>query len=861
MSVRALDPVRSVKVKLGVLVGASVTLASVIATIGAGAGVPIWLGIPVTIAVALAVTQLLAVGMTSPLREMTAAARRMATGDHDVRVTATSRDEIGELARAFNSMAEELAGVDRQRRELVANVSHELRTPLAALCAVLENLADGVAAPDPATLRAAVDQGERMSDLVTDLLDLSRVDAGRAPLHREPVEVRPLLDAAVAEARVGGQDVAHVLDVDPPDLVVDGDPARLRQLVANLLDNAARHSPPGGTVTVRAREAGDDRWHLEVVDEGPGVAPEHRDRAFERFGTLRDVAVEGSASSGGTGLGLAIARWVTDLHDGSIGFADPEPGTSGARVRADLPTTPARRRSAPPTPVQEAIAVPAPPVTPARPENPAPAEVPSLTDGLFGDFWPDRGVPGNVAVLLGALGVGVLAGVVLPFRNLGLGTFLVLLATTGVLLVASRHRRDRFTSVCAGLCVALACVVVVRDAVWIVLLCLLAGAVLGAVGLTRGRRVPAFLVALVAWPLAALRGLPWLGRTARAVTGLGNGAALLRTAVWSLLGITVFALLFASADALFAEWVGAVVPDLGSADLTARVFVALGVGGVVLCGAYLALNPPRAERGERGTRPVAHRFEWLAPVLVVDAVFAVFLVAQATAFFGGHDYLERTTGLTYAQYVHQGFGQLTVATALTLLVVWAATRKAPRATSSDRTWIRVSLGLLCALTLVVVASALYRLHLYEQAYGLTRLRLLVAVFEGWLGVLVLAVIAGAGPLRARWLPRFGLLCGVVLLLGLAAVNPDAWVARQNLERYAVTQTVDWEYLSDLSADALPAYAALPRPLAECALRPTGEERDDWLAWNLGRARLDAFLDASGGVWQHRTDCPGQTRSE
>ena len=128
----------------------------------------------------------------------------MATGDHAVRVTATSRDEVGELARAFNRMAEELAGVDRQRRELVANVSHELRTPLAALCAVLENLADGVAEPDPETLRAALDQGERMADLVTDLLDLSRVDAGKAPLAREPVEVRPLLDAAVAEARVGG---------------------------------------------------------------------------------------------------------------------------------------------------------------------------------------------------------------------------------------------------------------------------------------------------------------------------------------------------------------------------------------------------------------------------------------------------------------------------------------------------------------------------------------------------------------------------------------------------------------------------------------------------------------------------------
>ena len=183
MSVRALDPVPSVKVKLG--------------SAGRGqrhrrlgrrhdrrrpAGVPIWLSIPVTVALALGVTQLLAVGMTSPLREMTAAAQRMARGDYSVRVTATSSDEVGELARAFNRMAEDLAAVDRQRRELVANVSHELRTPLTALCAVLENLADGVAEPDPATLRAALDQAERLSALVTDLLDLSRVDAGKAPL-------------------------------------------------------------------------------------------------------------------------------------------------------------------------------------------------------------------------------------------------------------------------------------------------------------------------------------------------------------------------------------------------------------------------------------------------------------------------------------------------------------------------------------------------------------------------------------------------------------------------------------------------------------------------------------------------------
>ena len=135
----------------------------------------------------------------------------------------------------------------------------------------------------------------------------------------------------------------------------------------------------------------------------------------------------------------------------------------------------------------------------------------------------------------------------------------------------------------------------------------------------------------------------------------------------------------------------------------------------VLAAAYLALNPPRVDRDGHPPRPVMHRFEWLAPVLVVIGAFAAFLVAQATVIFGGHDYLRRTTGLTYAEYVHQGFGQLTVATALTLLVIWAAARKAPRATPADRAWLRASLGLLCLQTLVVVASALHRMHVYEQA--------------------------------------------------------------------------------------------------------------------------------------------------
>ncbi|MDZ5623529.1 DUF4153 domain-containing protein [Nocardioides sp. HM23] len=849
-----LDPVRSVKVKLGLLVVASVVVAVVVATIGEAGGVPVWLSIPVTVALALAVTQLLAVGMTSPLREMTTAARRMASGDHAVRVTATSRDEVGELADAFNRMAEELAAVDRQRRDLVANVSHELRTPLTALNAVLENLADGVAEPDPVTLRAALDQGERMAGLVGDLLDLSRVDAGKAPLARQQVDVRRLLDAAVTQARVSGRDVACDVRVDPPGLAVQGDPARLHQLVANLLDNASRHSPPGGVVVVSAHATA-ERWLLEVSDQGPGIAPGDRERAFERFGTLGEDSVQ---TGGGTGLGLAIARWVTDLHGGTIRFVDPEPGASGARVRVDLPASPTARPPREEVPVPQPATPPAPPPPVLPPSVPDPTAPAPLTDAIFGDFWPEQSLPGNMRVLLGALGVGVLAGIVLPYRDLGLGVFVVLVAAGGVLFACSRHRRDPFTLCCAALCLALATVPVVRDAEWIAVLCLLAGGGLSAIGLVRGRTVPGFVVSVVSWPLSGLRGLPWLGRTLRVVTGLGNKAALARTAVLSAIGLAVFALLFASADALFAEWVGAVVPDIGSEDFALRSFVAFFVGGVVLAGGYLALNPPSVGGGERSPRPVAHRFEWLAPVLVVDAVFVLFLVAQAAVIFGGHDYLERTTGLTYAEYVHQGFGQLTVATALTLLVVWAASRKAPRATPADRAWIRGSLGLLCAATMVVVASALYRMSVYQDAYGFTRLRLLVDVFEGWLGLLVLATMAGGIALRATWLPRFGLVSGVVLLLGLAALNPDAWIARQNLDRYDETGDVDWTYLSGLSDDALPVLRDLPDDLEECAIDLDGRDEDDWLEWNLGRALATDFVEEHEDGWVHRTDCPGQT---
>jgi len=320
--------------------------------------------------------------------------------------------------------------------------------------------------------------------------------------------------------------------------------------------------------------------------------------------------------------------------------------------------------------------------------------------------------------------------------------------------------------------------------------------------------------------------------------------------LWSLLGVVVFGLLFASADAIFAEWADAVVPDLQLDSFVLRAFITVAVAGVVLAGTYLALNPPSVEPQAGPARPVAHRYEWLAPVLFVDGVFLVFLAAQATVIFGGHDYLERTTGLTYAEYVHQGFGQLTLATALTLLVVWAAARKAPRTTAADLAWLRGSLGLLCLLTLVVVASALYRMHVYQEAYGFTRLRLLVDVFEGWLGLLVLGVMAAGLTLRAAWLPRAALLSGAGLLLLLAAVNPDAWIAQHNLDRYHDTGKVDWYYLQGLSADAVPVLSSLPDEVVECALLGHEPGNDDWLEWNLGRERAAPLLRSHRADWEH-----------
>jgi signal transduction histidine kinase len=330
---RPLDPVRSLKAKLSVALGfaGGVGLAVFWASIGWMRVELSWLAIAV--ALALVTLQVMAHGATTPLREMTVAARQMARGDYTKRVRTRSRDEVGELAAAFNQMAADLENADRQRRELIANVSHELRTPITALQSVLENIVDGVAEAEPATMRTALCQTERLARLVTELLDLSRLDAGVVPLNRAPIDLSEFLDDVVREARVTADGAGHdvTFRLSAPAIVVAGDRERLHQVFANLLDNAARHSPPGGTVTVRAERHG-DQVLLGVADEGDGIPVAERERVFERF-TRGERAPDG-----GTGLGLAIARWVVQMHHGTIAVVDPV-GRHGCHIQVRLPLT------------------------------------------------------------------------------------------------------------------------------------------------------------------------------------------------------------------------------------------------------------------------------------------------------------------------------------------------------------------------------------------------------------------------------------------------------------------------------------------------------------------------------------------
>ncbi|MHA5049245.1 HAMP domain-containing sensor histidine kinase [Streptomyces sp. SD15] len=343
----------SIKTKLGTLVVVSVFITTGLMVIAMRTETELRFITVFSMIATLLITQFVAHSLTAPLDEMNAVARSISRGDYTRRVSENRRDELGDLAQTINLMADELEAQDRQRKELVANVSHELRTPIAGLRAVLENIVDGISAADPETMRTALKQTERLGRLVETLLDLSRLDNGVVPLRKRRFEVWPYLSGVlkeanmVASARAGiasgsgshtRTDVHLHLDVSPPELTAHADPERIHQVVANLIDNAVKHSPPHGRVTVKARR-GDlpESLALEILDEGPGIPQSEWHQIFERFNRGGVPSPHGPGSDGGTGLGLAIARWAVDLHGGRIGVAESR---RGCLIQVTLPGLP-----------------------------------------------------------------------------------------------------------------------------------------------------------------------------------------------------------------------------------------------------------------------------------------------------------------------------------------------------------------------------------------------------------------------------------------------------------------------------------------------------------------------------------------
>jgi two-component system sensor histidine kinase BaeS len=284
---------------------------------------------------ALAVSIYVTGRISRSVSTLVSAASDVAAGHYDARVPQPQLGaEFDDLAEAFNAMAARLAAVEQTRRQLLADLAHELRTPVATLDAYLEGLEDGVATLDTDTADVLRTQTRRLAMLAEDLSAISRAEEGRLELHLSSTAPDALVSAATAASAdryaARGVDLNSMVPAGLPPVRVDAD--RIGQVLGNLLENALRHTPSGGTVTVSARPAGRD-VELLVSDTGEGIPIEHLPHVFERFYRV-DAARD--RTHGGSGIGLAIAKALVDAHGGQIGADSPGPGR-GATFTVRLP--------------------------------------------------------------------------------------------------------------------------------------------------------------------------------------------------------------------------------------------------------------------------------------------------------------------------------------------------------------------------------------------------------------------------------------------------------------------------------------------------------------------------------------------
>ncbi|MFB7243476.1 two-component sensor histidine kinase [Streptomyces populi] len=265
------------------------------------------------LALTVAVTALVATRLVRPLRALTQAAQQ--PPERHVRVPVTTRDETGILALAFNELTERRERLEEQRKAMVSDIAHELRTPLTNIRGWLEVARDGLVDPDPELLSSLHEEAVVLQRVIDDLQDLAAADAGTLRLHREEVRADELLEQVAAAHRVGAESAGVRLVTEVTGAPrLDADPVRMRQALGNLVSNAVRHTPAGGTVTLSAHRE-EDEVVFAVADTGGGIAPGDLDRVFDRFWRAEKSR---SRRTGGSGLGLAIVRQLAGAHGGTV---------------------------------------------------------------------------------------------------------------------------------------------------------------------------------------------------------------------------------------------------------------------------------------------------------------------------------------------------------------------------------------------------------------------------------------------------------------------------------------------------------------------------------------------------------------
>jgi hypothetical protein len=458
---------------------------------------------------------------------------------------------------------------------------------------------------------------------------------------------------------------------------------------------------------------------------------------------------------------------------------------------------------------------------------------------------PDA-VPKQAVVLMAV--VVALFGAWSAFHAEGVG---IGLALTGIAMVAlplaAGDRQDLVPRLPGAVLVAaLWSVAAIRDAGWVVFLCSAAAFLLTPMVLAPQHRFSGTLLTVgMGWLEGIAETFKWARRGRRRKDGRSPTTVRnLWVALVTVALLLVFGGLFAAADSTFADLIAKLLPDLSPAEFILRLSLAAILLPLVLVWTYMAVAKPRYD-SDGGEHRTISRFELAVPLGALNLLFAAFIAVQLRVYLGGEDYVRETAGLTFAEYARRGFWQLSFVAALSLAVIAIAAWLAPKREKADRWTARILLGALCVFSMVVIASALFRMYTYVETFGLTRMRIWIFTVEIWLAVLFTLVIVCCWKLRASWLPRAVLATGALALLGLAAVNPDALIARYNIEH---DRKLDLYYLEGLSADAVPelASAGLTENQRDCLLYEWAEQAKDRepLAWNWG---FQQAADAAKGT--------------